>query len=679
MSTPSKESIGYMKSLDGIRAIAIIGVFIYHISPSALKGGFMGVDVFFILSGFLITSILLNDFKGGNFSFKEFYLRRIQRLLPNVLITVLVVQVIWITFLPVSTALTTGWHGFWTILNASNFYVWMNLGDYWGTSAAWSPLTHTWSLGIEEQFYLIYPCLLLVLLRFQPTRIKFWLITLIVLSFVTCLYGSYKFPDLTFYLLPTRIWELLLGALTAVYRNQLSVNKVELSKTQNNLGGMMGWVGILMIGVSFLVIGSKYAFPGWVSLFPTIGTVLLILSVVEVETKLSTWLSSPFLVRVGKLSYSLYLWHWPLIVFGKLQANLLGIPKSLGAVAGGVASIFFAWITYEIIEQPLRNRGPGRMTRIWIILGGFILVLCSSYTVASRPRVADPAGLFEKPVFSGKLYDAGWLCSEDFSNSLRFYDVEFPPEDKCIKNSWRTGGVIHSYGSGQPKVVVVGSSHALMYSNIIDSICKQSGISVSFLSLGGQPAFIETQSNKSYRLTQKEAKEFDGLRKKFIQEWRPDAIIVIDRWDTQCDSPDDLEKKLRSFLVEFSPLAGRIFFVSQVPAHRGGDQVNFRELVNYRLNNQKTLPLLYPDSKDMLRKQLSKRAENVMADFKNFEVLRVDKLFYKNDGSILYSSGRDFFYTDDDHLSEAGSEISRPIFQKAIMGAKFGGVVPENK
>ena len=660
-----------MKSIDGIRAIAIIAVFVYHISPSALRGGFTGVDVFFILSGFLITSILLNEFRGGNFSFREFYLRRIQRLLPNVIVTVLAVQIIWSIFLPPSLVRQTGWHGFWTLLNGSNLFVWLNLGDYWGSSAEFAPFTHTWSLGIEEQFYLVYPCLLLVLFRLQPSRIKFWLFSAVVLSFISCLYGSYTKPDLTFYLLPTRIWELLLGSLTAVYRSQLSVIKLESSKLENNTHKIMGWIGVVMICVGFLLINKKYAFPGWVSLFPTIGTVFLILSVVDGETKLSTWLSSPIMVRIGKLSYSLYLWHWPLIVFGKIEANLLGIPQSIGAVVGGFVSIFFAWISYETIEQRLRNRGPGRTTRLWIILAGFLLVLSSSYYIATRPHITNPSSLFNRPTYSGELYDSGWIPKTDNSYADRFYDVELAPENNCVKSAWRSGGIIHSHGSGSPKVVVIGSSHAMMHSKLIDSICSKSGISVSFFCIAAQPAFFDIQP--TLRLpTERQVKEFYDVRKKFIQEWRPDAILVIDRWDLTADSPAEFEKKLRSFLGEFSPLARRIYFISQVPVHSRGNQVNLRELVNFRMNSQKTVSQLYPDKRDVFRGQLSQRAESLMTEYQNFQVLRVDSLFYNKDGSIKYSAGRDFFYLDVDHLTDVGSEVARPIFERAIKEACLG-------
>ena len=662
----------YLKPLDGIRAIAIIAVLVFHISPTTLKGGFTGVDVFFVLSGFLITSLLLDDLHEGRFSIREFYLRRIQRLLPNIIVTVLAVLVLWTAFLPLSTARATGSHGLWTLFNASNIYIWRNLGSYWGNSAEWAPLTHTWSLGIEEQFYLFFPCSLLLLVRFQPDRLRFWLTSAMVLSFGACLYGSYYHHAVTFYLLPTRVWELLLGALIAAHRLPLHGSGDHLMGSQQRKARTTaGWIGILMIGASFLAIGEGNAFPGWVCLLPTVGTALLLLSVADGETTLSRWLSSRFMVRTGKLSYSLYLWHWPLITFGKIQADLHGLPKLAGSLAGGVVGIILAWIAYVCVEQPLRDRGPGRRWRIWAIAAGFALVALFSNHVASRPRVADPAHLFDSPTFSGRLFDAGGTSDIGFDNVIRYYDVHFPPEDRGLKESWRTGGIIHPYGGAQPEVVVLGSSHALMYSKLIDNICLKLGISVSFLGVdGGAPAFFEAQANSKFP-TQLEAQEFDDARRRFLREWRPKAVFVIDRWDVQADAKV-FETKFRSFLGEVGPLVGRVIFVSQVPVHRVGDEVNLREVVTLRMDKTKSLPRLGPDLNDELRRQVATRAESLVSRFDKLRILRADIPFYQNDGSIRYAAGRSFFYADDDHLSDAGTEVVRALFERAIIEAHSG-------
>jgi peptidoglycan/LPS O-acetylase OafA/YrhL len=476
-----KRSLPYNAALDGVRAIAIMAVLIFHVSPRALGGGFVGVDVFFVLSGFLVTSILVKDFHEGRFSFKEFYLRRIQRLLPNVILTVLTVLALAWLFLPPSTVHQNAKHSLWALFNLSNIYVWKYLGGYWGDSAEFSPLTHTWSLGIEEQFYLCFPSFLLLLARFQPARVRIWVAAAAMVSFAACLYGSYRYPSATFYLLPTRVWELLLGAVLALYRTPLQREEKQWPRplrisTRANLG----WLGLGVVIAGFVVAGFDIPFPGWLALFPTLGAALLLISVADGGTAVSGLLSNRFMVETGRASYSLYLWHWPLITIGKIQADLHGVPQLVGAASGCLLAILLAWGAYVYVEQPLRNRGPGRARRLAMIAGGFSVAVLVSSIMASRPVIPDPFHRFDPVKFSGKLYNAGPIPPENPTNSISFSDVVFPPIPPRSADPWRTGGVVRVYGGGQPKVVVLGSSHALMYSKVIDDICRESRISWHF-------------------------------------------------------------------------------------------------------------------------------------------------------------------------------------------------------
>lgn len=664
----------YSAPLDGIRAIAILAVLLFHISPSALKGGFTGVDVFFVLSGFLITSIILHDLRDGNFSIREFYLRRVQRLLPNVVVTVLAVLLLWTIFLPASMAIQAGRHGLWTIANLSNIYIWRNLGGYWGEAAEWAPLTHTWSLGIEEQFYLLFPAGLVLLARFQPKRVLVWLAALTVLSLGLYTLGCLTYPTATFYLLPTRVWELLIGAVLAAHLTPLAsgldqprpVLSLLSVKVQEAIG--LSGLGMIILGFIFINDGSEFA--GLPSLVPTVGTVFILLSIVTGQTRLSRLLSSSFMVGTGKLSYSLYLWHWPLITLGKILANFYGISQLYGAIAGGAAGILLAWGAYTWVEQPLRKRGSGRSWRFAVIAALFLSVAVSAVSVASRHPVVDPAHRFDMPSFYGVQFNAGKpQVDPSPAKAIRFSDVYFPPPPVRQNDPWRTGGILHLYGGGQPKIVVLGSSHALMYSRLIDDICREMGISVAFLGMDyGTPAFFKSKYNPNFSSPQ-EAHEFDVSRRNYIQQWRPEAVFVIDRWDLRIDSPLGFEKDLRSFLVEVSPFAHRVLFVAQVPVLRGGKEVNQREMVTWRMGKGNSLPRLNPDRNEPLRKETAAVAEADTKDFPNLRVIRADQLFYREDGSVRYESGRTFFYADDDHLTDKGSEVARGLFRSAIAEA----------
>ena len=554
----------YSPPLDGIRAVAILAVLLFHISPAALSGGFTGVDVFFVLSGFLITSIILHDLREGCFSFREFYLRRVQRLLPNVVVTVFAVLLLWTIFMPSAATSQAAHHGIWTIFNLSNFYIYNNLGGYWGSAAESSPLTHTWSLGIEEQFYMLFPGFLLLLARFQPRRVRMWLIVATVVSFGLCLYGTPTHPTATFYLLPTRVWELLIGAVLAAHLTPLRYKGDQQRSTLGvNILEGIGLAGLGMILLGFIRINDGSGFPGMVSLLPTAGTGLLLFSIVDEKTRLAGVLSHSLMVRIGKLSYSIYLWHWPLITLGKSLAILYGKPQIYGAVAGGVVGVLLGWIVYVGVEQPLRRRGPGRTWRFAAIAIGFSITATCAVAVMSRRPVADPDHRFDPLAFFGEQYSAGNAeGANQASQSTRYYDVYFPPiPSNRSTDLWRSGGVVHLYGGGHPQVVVLGSSHALMYSKVIDDLCREMGISVSFLGLDATSVFPEVKANVNFP-SSLEAREFYQVRAEWLRKWHPNAVFVIDRWDNKFSTPEVFDKELRSLLMEASPLAGRVIFVS---------------------------------------------------------------------------------------------------------------------
>lgn len=669
-----KNAMPYMASLDGIRAVAILAVLLFHIWPAALTGGFTGVDVFFVLSGFLITSIILHDLRAGTFSLKEFYVRRILRLLPNVVVTVLAVLLLWTFFMPPSAAVEPAQHGLWTLFNLSNVYIWRNLGSYWGPDASVAPLTHFWSLGIEEQFYLLFPSALLMLTRFQSGRVRHWLSLIAILSFSMCLYGTYTHPQATFYLLPTRVWELLLGAILAAWRARADPQRpLLLFLSGNKAREMIGWIGLGLIAAGFFRINASSRFPGLAALIPTTGTVLVLLSAVTGESRVSRLLSTPFMVATGKLSYSLYLWHWPLIAFGKMQAEFYGLPELAGAAAGGLCGVLMGWIAFVGVEKPLRLHGPGRSWRLGVLSLGFgATAVCCGFIALHLP-IVDPTNRYDKQTFSIGVYDAAKNAGyEDGITSVALFDLNFPPLPPRHDDAWRTGGIVHSYDGGRPKVLVLGSSHAVMYSRLIDNICRQKGISVAFLGVcHGTPAFFDATVNPDFP-TKKEAQEFDEARVKWLRVWHPEAVFVIDRWDNRLKPDRDFATQLRSFCKVVSPLAGRVIFVAQVPAAEQGERINLRGFVNWRWAQQKGRgeePRLAPDAMEPVRKDIIVAANAAATDIPNLSVLRPDLTFYKKDGSIRYAEGRKFFYADDDHLNDAGVEEVRPLFEKAIAEA----------
>ncbi len=666
--------MAYSAPLDGIRAIAILAVLVFHIEPSALRGGFVGVDVFFVLSGFLISSVILHDVAEGTFSFREFYLRRVQRLLPNAMATVLAALVLWTIFLPPSAAAQAGRHGVWALFNLSNFYIWKNLGGYWGEAAESAPLLHTWSLGVEEQFYFVFPATLVVLARVQRTRMSSWLAAAGAVSFALCVYSTRVHQAAAFYLLPTRIWELLLGAVLAARRSPLAERATHGSGARTAVLEWVGWAGVGAIVISMFVVDDA-GFPGSIALLPTVGTALVIVAAADGKTKLADLLARPFMVWTGKLSYSLYLWHWPLITLGKMEAERAGLPPLAGAVAGGVAGALLAVGAYFAIEKPLRFRGRGRRWQFAAIGAGFAVVTAGAYFVANPRDQPDLSARFDPPTFRGFLYSVRRLAShEGARNAVRFRDVLFPPLTPLSVDVLEHG-IVHAWGDGLPRVVVLGSSHALMYSRVIDDVCHELRVTVAFLGADETPVFFKETVNEAFP-TRRDAEAFDALRMRVLREWHPDAIVIADRWDIRAQDGATFGEDLRSFLKVVGPLAGRVLFLSQVPVVSVGESVNLREYVAWRWKAASAPPRLLPDRNERVRERVIAQAESIARDFPNLRVVRADRAFLTDEGSIRWGTGRTFYYADDDHLTDAGTEVVRELFRSAIDEATSVAKVP---
>ncbi len=631
----------YIKAYDGLRALAIIGVLIFHVNPEYLPGGFMGVDVFFVLSGFLITSKIFNDIEQNKFTLTGFYLGRIQRLLPNILLTVIAVLVLWEIYFPASTVRQIANQSIWTLFNGANIYIWKYLGGYWGDSAKDSPLTHAWSLGIEEQFYIIFPFILLSIKRFTPSSKAVALSVLFLMSLAASIYGSYHFQEATFYLLPTRAWELLLGAIFGIH----SYYKKETNVKNNKY---IGHIGIILILISFIFASEKNIFPGWISLLPVFGTAFLIKAIFNDQSFLSFLLSSRLAVLIGKVSFSLYLWHWPMIILFKNLANVYGFQKNHGSLMGAFVSVVLSSFAYAYVENPLRKRDKFKNYKLVIILICFGGVITYSIIIAFRPLNADPQNVFATPQMSGILYDCGGVYENKLKDSSKFYDISFPDYNSNKQSTWENGGIIKRYGGDLPTVVVMGSSHALMYSKTIDEICKSNKISISFYGMDYGTRALFNNFPNGRLINQLEADKYDDIRKYFIRAWHPSALFVIDRWDSYLENQaymteDKLISEIIKFLDDVTPFVETIYIVSQIPVLDTGDNINIREYVSKYHRNSGVFPVINPDSRDGFRINIKNKIDALTSRYPNLRILKVDEKFYNDDGSVLYKTGREFF------------------------------------
>jgi peptidoglycan/LPS O-acetylase OafA/YrhL len=337
----------YRADIDGLRALAIIPVLFYHVGVPGFAGGFVGVDVFFVISGYLICGLIDADIKAGSFSIGNFYKRRILRILPALFVMFLVTSALaYVYCLPVelkeySRSLASA------VGSASNIYFASTAG-YFDAPAATKPLLHTWSLGVEEQFYLIAPLLMLLAYRFLPKRAKLLFAILAIISFAAALVVNYRNTDFVFYLTPFRAWELALGALLAI--GFFPVPETALGR---NICGVTGMLFVL----GAVVFGSASAPLLAVTSLASVGSALLIASSERGPSMAGKLLSLRPLVFIGLISYSLYLWHWPLIVFqrtdGLLVADASNTTTELVLI---VVSIAVACVSWKFIELPFRAK-----------------------------------------------------------------------------------------------------------------------------------------------------------------------------------------------------------------------------------------------------------------------------------------------------------------------------------
>ena len=333
----------YRADIDGLRAVAVLLVVVHHTFPQALKGGFIGVDLFFVISGFLISTIIFQNLQQDTFSILDFYKRRIKRIFPA-LILVLIASFVagWFVLLPADYK-QLGKHMAAGAAFVSNFAFW-NESGYFESGSKLKPLLHLWSLGIEEQYYIFWPFIVLFAWKRKINLFKVCLV-LFVLSFAVNIATAKGNVVAAFYSPLSRFWELLIGSVLAYTSLQAS----KMTKSTNFSNGM-AWVGVVILAIGVYFIHPERRFPGFWALFPTVSAYLLI------KAGPKAWfnqqiLSNRVLVWIGLISFPLYLWHWPLLVFAEIKLGELSLAAKLGLIA---LSILLSWLTYRFIERPIR-------------------------------------------------------------------------------------------------------------------------------------------------------------------------------------------------------------------------------------------------------------------------------------------------------------------------------------
>ena len=340
----------YRPHIDGLRAVAVLSVILYHIDERLLPGGFIGVDIFFAISGFLITLHILQELRDGRFSLLEFYRRRVKRIAPAMFVVVTATLVVAQFILMPEQAAGVASSTVWSLASLANVYFWRHLDtSYFAQSSSELPLLHLWSLGVEEQFYLLWP--LLLLMFFRARHFVLGAVLVAVGSVVLAQWLYHTAPAFVFYMLPTRAGELLAGALLAN-----TVVRGQHERVSRSAAAAFGLVGAVAIGLSLALISEKQVFPGFLAVPPVLGTVALILAGERGNSVVPRLLSWKPLAWVGLVSYSAYLWHWPLLAFYRYGHPTISI--AVGTTIF-VLTFLLAWLSYRFIEQPARRTEAG--------------------------------------------------------------------------------------------------------------------------------------------------------------------------------------------------------------------------------------------------------------------------------------------------------------------------------
>lgn len=550
----------YRPDIDGLRAIAVLAVVLYH-AGLGCPGGYVGVDVFFVISGYLITSLVLRDLRQGTFSLADFWERRIRRILPALAVCVLTTLVAGYFLLLPDDLEALGKSAVAQTLMVANFYFWRTTNYFEGDNEE-KPLLHTWSLAVEEQFYLFFPLLLLLLFRFSPFHRTRHLIALLLalsgISLGISLWGVAHQPFATFFLLPTRAWELLCGAMIAVLPAAFTPQSRWLREGSS-------WLGLSGILLPIWLYNEQTPFPGLAALPPCLGSALLIWAnrpttsgPLSAQTLPARLLSLRGVVLIGLISYSLYLWHWPVMAYNKY----LGNPNLAETKAWVlfVLSFVLALMSWRYIEKPFRKKQLSKKTRFLIMQAagcGIVIVLTGLFFIKNRGcpnRLPQSVALIESSLQEDSLRRAS------FGKFTKNADVKLVDSDSIpIFGARKADNSIN--------IMLLGDSHAWGVVPIFDKIAKTHDLSASIIAYQSTPPLLNWRHRGRFGLANQGALWDSAIR--FISRNNiPDTFLIANWGDYQQQGGVDEFRQSMQITIESLTKAGtRLWIVMPHPTY----------------------------------------------------------------------------------------------------------------
>ena len=652
----------YRADIDGLRAIAVLSVLLFHAGVETFSGGFVGVDIFFVISGYLITTIIHREVDAGNFSVTRFYERRFRRILPAAAVLVVVVLIAGELLFPSHHQDSLARSAVAAALFSSNVYFFLESG-YFADPAGTLPLLHTWSLAVEEQFYLAFPLVMLLVARFGGRRYSTWLPALAVASLVACVIVTQSNASAAFYLSHTRAWELLAGGL-------LAINVIPALQDQQRRE-FVSLAGVLMLASSVLFFSDRTIFPGIAAILPVLGTVMLIHSGTNGQTVVGRCLSVRPLVFIGLISYSLYLWHWPVVVFAQYYSVVALTPAWIVMVLS--ASFILAVVSWRYVETPFRKKRvaaePRQMFRV-SAAATLVLVLAGATVIHGQ---GAPGRYGEDPVMAFEEEDPEWLHWQECERKSRALGESSEP---CAIG---TDGVA-------PSFVLWGDSHATSLASGVDRSAAQNGLAGELVISSGCPPLYrvvrygrrfcdEFNSEVLQYLAERDeittvmlaARWAFAVNGEYDKREESHALELIDLQSTGSGDADNagiFEAGLRRAIERLRELGKDVVLVGPVPEI--GYDVPSATFVALKTNRDVDR-LISPTMSEHRQ-----RNEDIMAIFESLEEsMAVSAVLQPSDylcdpGYCRVAMDNAPLYRDDNHLSTPGSEYLSPMFDKVF-------------
>ncbi|EJE4534142.1 acyltransferase [Vibrio parahaemolyticus] len=623
----------FRKDINGLRAIAVLAVVLFHFNPELLPGGFAGVDVFFVISGFLMTGIIFRGLESNSFSILRFYLARANRIIPALSALCFFLLIVgWFYITPLDYK-DLSQHIASSMSFVSNITYWLESG-YFDADSHEKWLLHTWSLSVEWQFYIIYPLVLVVMKKFMSHRtMKFTILIGALIGFIFCMFATFKWPSASFFLLPTRAWEMMMGGVAYLFPVNLNKNnKVKLEA-----------VGFSLILASYIFLSKDDLWPGYLSLLPVLGAFFIIQS----QRNDSLLTSNVISQKLGLWSYSIYLWHWPIVV----AFNYLLIKNY---PLGILLSLFVGYISYRLIENRYKNKlskiniSGVMLSRPFIFVYilsslGYLSFLNEGFTFRQDNKVTE----LEKQIVMPKRNNGYCFYSSDMNG--------FEPDKEIGKNC------VLGDKNLEPKTLVFGDSYAGTYDPFWNEIFEENHISFRsvvtnwcFPSLGTSftgpktdPAYQQCLLNREY--LSNHMGEYDNL-------------IIAGSWGAVYDQ-GHIDEVVNVIKVAAS-LDINVIIMSA--ATRYDTDIKRRFLSSVFNDNFKLEASLIPKNKDKFVLAAHEILEDVSNKFDNVTLIKREHLFNKSD--TFEKDGFTIPYSlDGGHISLLGSLESSKFFSKTSM------------